>query len=43
MADATLTLETFRHFIGRLALRDPADWLPEGKDRATESTDASKL
>jgi oligoribonuclease (3'-5' exoribonuclease) len=32
MADATLTLETFRHFIGRLALRDPADWLPEAKD-----------
>lgn len=29
MADAELALETFRHFVGRLALRDPADWMPE--------------
>jgi len=42
MADATLTLETFRHFIGRLALRDPADWLPEAKDCAAESADTSE-
>jgi oligoribonuclease (3'-5' exoribonuclease) len=32
MADTTLTLETFRYFIGRLALRDPADWLPEAEE-----------
>ena len=25
LADARLTLETFRHFIGRLAPRDPSD------------------
>ena len=42
MADATLTLETFRHFIGRLALRDPADWLPEAKDCTPESAEASE-
>ncbi len=36
MADAALTLETFRHFIGRLALRDPADWMPE-TDRMPET------
>jgi oligoribonuclease (3'-5' exoribonuclease) len=42
MADTTLTLETFRHFIGRLALRDPADWLPEATDRAAESAEASE-
>jgi len=42
MADATLTLETFRHFIGRLALRDPADWLPKATDCTTESTDTSE-
>ena len=42
MADTTLTLETFRHFIGRLALRDPADWLPEATDCATESADTSE-
>jgi oligoribonuclease (3'-5' exoribonuclease) len=28
MADARLTLETFRHYIGRLALRPPADDAP---------------
>ncbi len=38
MADTTLTLETFRHFIGRLALREPADWLPEAKDCAPEAS-----
>ena len=32
MADTELTLETFRHFIGRLALREPADYLPEAKE-----------
>jgi len=42
MADATLALETFRHFIGRLALREPADWLPEAKDCAPESTGTSE-
>jgi oligoribonuclease (3'-5' exoribonuclease) len=42
MADTALTLETFRHFIGRLALREPADWLPEAKDRATEGADPSE-
>jgi len=39
MADTTLTLETFRHFIGRLALREPADWLPEAKDCAPEDSE----
>jgi len=34
MADAELTLETFRHFIGRLAPREPADWIPTPKDLA---------
>jgi len=29
LADARLTLETFRHFIGRLAPRDPAEPVPE--------------
>jgi oligoribonuclease (3'-5' exoribonuclease) len=29
MADARLTLETFRHYVGRLALRPPADTAPE--------------
>jgi DNA polymerase III epsilon subunit-like protein len=29
LADARLTLETFRHFIGRLAPREPPDPLPE--------------
>ncbi|MBW2540809.1 MAG: 3'-5' exonuclease [Deltaproteobacteria bacterium] len=38
MADAELTLETFRHFIGRLALREPADWLPEAKDCTAETS-----
>jgi hypothetical protein len=42
MADAELTLETFRYFIGRLALREPADWLPEAKDLAVERTDTSE-
>jgi oligoribonuclease (3'-5' exoribonuclease) len=28
MADARLTLETFRHYVGRLALRPPADEAP---------------
>jgi len=28
LADARLTLETFRHFIGRLAPRDPAEVVP---------------
>jgi oligoribonuclease (3'-5' exoribonuclease) len=42
LADAELTLETFRHFIGRLALREPADWLPEATDPAIESADASE-
>jgi DNA polymerase III epsilon subunit-like protein len=28
MADARLTLETFRHYIGRLAPRDPGDVVP---------------
>jgi DNA polymerase III alpha subunit (gram-positive type) len=42
MADTALTLETFRYFIGRLALRDPADWLPEMKDLAVESADTSE-
>ena len=31
MADARLTLEAFRHFIGRLAPRDPAEVLPGSK------------
>jgi len=39
MGDAVLALETFRHFIGRLRLRDPADWLPEAKDCAPERSD----
>jgi oligoribonuclease (3'-5' exoribonuclease) len=42
MADTKITLETFRHFIGRLALRDPADWLPEAKDCTTENADTSE-
>jgi len=42
MADAELTLETFRHFIGRLALREPADWLPKAKDLAVERIDTSE-
>ncbi len=29
LADARLTLETFRHFIGRLAPRDPTEPVPE--------------
>jgi DNA polymerase III epsilon subunit-like protein len=29
LADAQLTLKTFRHFIGRLAPRDPTDPVPE--------------
>jgi oligoribonuclease (3'-5' exoribonuclease) len=29
MADARLTLDTFRHYIGRLALRAPSDVAPE--------------
>jgi oligoribonuclease (3'-5' exoribonuclease) len=41
-ADTELTLETFRHFIGRLALREPADWLPEAKACTPESTDTSE-
>ena len=28
MADARLTLETFRHYVGRLALRPPSDAVP---------------
>ena len=28
LADARLTLETFRHYIGRLAPRDPAELVP---------------
>jgi oligoribonuclease (3'-5' exoribonuclease) len=42
MGDALLALETFRHFIGRLALRDPADWMPDAKDRVRESDEASE-
>jgi len=41
MADAVLALETFRHFIGRLALRDPADGLPEAKDCVPEDSQAA--
>jgi DNA polymerase III epsilon subunit-like protein len=33
LADARLTLETFRHFIGRLAPRDPTEPVPEPWDR----------
>ena len=29
MADTRLTLDTFRHYVGRLALRPPADTIPE--------------
>ena len=29
MADTRLTLETFRHYVGRLALRQPSDAIPE--------------
>jgi hypothetical protein len=29
MADARLTLETYRHYIGRLALRPPSEAPPE--------------
>ena len=29
MADARLTLDTFRHYVGRLALRPPAETIPE--------------
>jgi DNA polymerase III epsilon subunit-like protein len=33
LADTELTLETFRYFIGRLAPRDPSDWIvPIGSD-----------
>jgi len=42
MADAALTLETFRHFVGRLALRDPADWLPEAVDCGSDSAGPSE-
>jgi DNA polymerase III epsilon subunit-like protein len=42
MGDALLALETFRHFVGRLALRDPADGLPEAKDCAIESSESSE-
>jgi DNA polymerase III epsilon subunit-like protein len=40
LADAVLTLETFRHFVGRLALRDPADWLPEAQDCVPKNSES---
>jgi len=43
MGDALLALETFRHFIGRLALRDPADWMPDAKDCVLESNESSEM
>ncbi len=36
LADAELALETFRHYIGRLAPREPADRLAAAADRAAE-------
>jgi DNA polymerase III epsilon subunit-like protein len=36
MADARLTLETFRHYIGRLAPRDPAEFVPPAPAEADE-------
>jgi DNA polymerase III epsilon subunit-like protein len=32
LADTELTLDTFRYFIGRLAPRDPADWIASPAD-----------
>jgi len=42
MADAELTLEAFRYFIGRLALRDPADWIPAARDCPVDGADPSE-
>jgi len=39
MADAELTLETFRHYIGRLAPRAPSDRLPPATDRALDDAE----
>jgi DNA polymerase III epsilon subunit-like protein len=38
MADARLTLETFRYFIGRLAPRPPSEVAPGSEASASEST-----
>jgi oligoribonuclease (3'-5' exoribonuclease) len=37
MADARLTLDTFRHYIGRLALRPPSDAPPATESGASQS------
>jgi DNA polymerase III epsilon subunit-like protein len=45
MDDTLLTLETFRHFIGRLAARDPAEPVPlagGGEESGDESGDGVK-
>ena len=37
LADARLTLETFRHYVGRLAPRDLAEIIPQEQEPASES------
>ena len=41
LEDARLTLETFRHFVGRLAPRDPAEIAPLNDPRASAASDAA--
>ena len=36
MADADLTLETFRYFVGRLAPRDPSELVADPASRSSE-------
>ncbi|MEE3326871.1 MAG: 3'-5' exonuclease [Myxococcota bacterium] len=36
LADARLTLETFRHYIGRLAPRDLAEVVPRGEEKLSQ-------